>query len=386
MARRGAPLLLRAGGRARELGAPFGSFERDDGTSVPLLAGYRAAVKSTWPANWWAVDLLLRLRQRVSLPAAAVELADAIERGRTLPAPVGEIAAVGTGLRDSFPEELLETGRYDPQLGMHVLEIAPRDEEVRVAAVAYHALAADIFLAAGRHGVGPGARILDAGTGSGYLAFALAGLFAGEVIGVDLDPETYVMPAERAAFKSVLTRENCGDVRLERADVHELPYASGSFDLVCSMTAVEHFADLERAVAEMARVLRPGGLMLHGVEPWFSKRGGHGLLTLDFPWGHLRLRKEELERYLRELRPHEADSALAYYRAGFQRPPRTLEESRATFARHVEIVEWREVEARTRDVHRALATAHVLRDCRRFFPPVTRRDLLTLTYSVVGRR
>src|SRR5438874_9797539 len=98
------------------------------------------------------------------------------------------------------------------------------------------------------------------------------------------------------------------------------------------MTAVEHFRALPLVADEVKRVLRPGGLTLHGVEPWFSKRGGHGLGTLDFPWGHVRLNPADTARYLRELRPHEATDALAYLTTGFQSPSLTLDESRHVFA------------------------------------------------------
>lgn len=384
-ARRGAPLLLRIGGRVRDFGPVFGTFERDSGRLVPLVTGYRSAVKSSWPASWWAVDALLRLGRRVSLPPGAAALAAEIENGRTLPLRVADVGAMLADLRSSFPDELLLTGRHDARLGIDELEIAPRMDELEAKAAAYFAVAAEILRTAGRHGTGPGARILDAGTGSGYLAFALAGLGA-EVVGVDQEPENYVMPAERSALRAALALDSVDRVRLERADVHALPFDDASFDLVCGMTAVEHFTDLERAVAEMVRVLRPGGIVMHGVEPWFSRRGGHGLCTLDFPWGHVRLQPDEIERYVREVRPHEADDAIAYFRSGFQKPPTTLDESKAVFTRHLEVLEWREVEARASDVHRALSTASVFADCRATHPSITRRDLLTLTYTVVARR
>jgi SAM-dependent methyltransferase len=48
-------------------------------------------------------------------------------------------------------------------------------------------------------------------------------------------------------------------------DVRELPFRDGSFDAIYSMGTIEHFTDTERAVAEMARVLKPGGRAIVGV-------------------------------------------------------------------------------------------------------------------------
>jgi SAM-dependent methyltransferase len=48
-------------------------------------------------------------------------------------------------------------------------------------------------------------------------------------------------------------------------DVRDLPFRDGSFDAIYSMGTIEHFADTERAVAEMVRVLKPGGHAIVGV-------------------------------------------------------------------------------------------------------------------------
>jgi SAM-dependent methyltransferase len=52
---------------------------------------------------------------------------------------------------------------------------------------------------------------------------------------------------------------------LAGADVRQLPFGDASFDLVYSMGTIEHFADYDRAVGEMFRVLRPGGTAIIGV-------------------------------------------------------------------------------------------------------------------------
>lgn len=48
-------------------------------------------------------------------------------------------------------------------------------------------------------------------------------------------------------------------------DVRDLPFADNQFDAIYSMGTIEHFAETERAVAEMARVLKPGGRAIIGV-------------------------------------------------------------------------------------------------------------------------
>jgi SAM-dependent methyltransferase len=49
------------------------------------------------------------------------------------------------------------------------------------------------------------------------------------------------------------------------ADVRDLPFAAASFDAIYSMGTIEHFDETERAVAEIARVLKPGGRAIVGV-------------------------------------------------------------------------------------------------------------------------
>ena len=91
-------------------------------------------------------------------------------------------------------------------------------------------------------------RALDAGTGAGTLALALAPLVS-EVVGVDIVPELL----ERA-------RDGAPDnVTFVEGDVTKLSFESGTFDLACSRRTLHHIARPERAVAELARVTAPGG-------------------------------------------------------------------------------------------------------------------------------
>ena len=95
--------------------------------------------------------------------------------------------------------------------------------------------------------VGPGSRALDVATGTGDLAVALAARGA-EVVGSDFSDGML----ERARAKS-------SAVRWERANALALPYDDDSFDAATVGFGARNFSDLPRGLAEMARVVRPGG-------------------------------------------------------------------------------------------------------------------------------
>jgi ubiquinone/menaquinone biosynthesis C-methylase UbiE len=96
-------------------------------------------------------------------------------------------------------------------------------------------------------------RSLDAGTGTGALAFALSGLVR-EVVAVDVVPELLDEARKRLAEHP--------NVSLVEGDVTALPFADGEFDLAASLNTLHHVSRPELAVAELARVTRPGGTLL----------------------------------------------------------------------------------------------------------------------------
>ena len=98
-------------------------------------------------------------------------------------------------------------------------------------------------------------RALDVGTGTGHTAFAFAPAVAW-MTGVDLT-EAMLRQAER-----VRKDRGYGNVELRVADVHRMPFADGTFDLVTCRRAAHHFGDIETALGEIRRVLRPGGRLM----------------------------------------------------------------------------------------------------------------------------
>ncbi|PLL13652.1 3-demethylubiquinone-9 3-O-methyltransferase [Tabrizicola sp. TH137] len=99
-----------------------------------------------------------------------------------------------------------------------------------------------------------GKAVLDLGCAGGFMAEAMARRGA-EVTGID--------PAEGAiaAARAHAASEGLA-IRYDTGVGEALPYADASFDTVVCVDVLEHVADLPKVLAEVARVLKPGGLFL----------------------------------------------------------------------------------------------------------------------------
>lgn len=102
----------------------------------------------------------------------------------------------------------------------------------------------------------PGMDLLDCGCGEGTITVDLAEFVApGQVVGVDLAPGAI----ERA--RKLATDRGVGNVRFEVGSVYDLPFSDASFDAVFSHALFEHLTDKPKALREIWRVLKPGGLV-----------------------------------------------------------------------------------------------------------------------------
>ena len=120
--------------------------------------------------------------------------------------------------------------------------------------VGYHRLLDDLEMQVLQPFVA-GARVLEVGCGTGLILGRLA-RDAAEAWGVDLSPGM-LRAARQRGLNVVL------------GSATQLPFADASFDLVCSFKVLAHVPDIRAALAEVARVTRPGGQMvLEFYNPW----------------------------------------------------------------------------------------------------------------------
>ena len=96
-------------------------------------------------------------------------------------------------------------------------------------------------------GVGPGTNLLDLACGAGG-ALVIAREMGADVAGLDA-----------ARTLVAVARERLQGARIEIGDMEELPFADRTFDIVTGFNAFQFAGDVERALAEAKRVLKPGG-------------------------------------------------------------------------------------------------------------------------------
>jgi ubiquinone/menaquinone biosynthesis C-methylase UbiE len=100
----------------------------------------------------------------------------------------------------------------------------------------------------------PGMRVVDLASGTGEPGISLAARVApqGSVTAVDQSSDLLAIAAERARNKKL------SNFTTQQADAHQLPLADRTFDLATCRFGVMFFSDVERALTELRRVLKPG--------------------------------------------------------------------------------------------------------------------------------
>ncbi len=100
-----------------------------------------------------------------------------------------------------------------------------------------------------------GMKVLDLASGTGEPAISLAALVGpqGEVTALDLSRDLLAIAEERAQQRRLKNFRTC------EADAHDLPFPDNAFDLVTCRFGIMFFADCEKALSEVFRLLKSGG-------------------------------------------------------------------------------------------------------------------------------
>lgn len=149
------------------------------------------------------------------------------------------------------------------------------------------------------------------GLGTDLMQFALAGA---RVHGVDLTPRHHELASQRFALAGITS-----DLRL--GDAEALPWPDATFDVVYSFGVIHHTPATERCIAEMRRVLRPGGLAIVAVYHRWSVAMA-GLVAREA--SHGRLFREPWRRTLSRIETRENSEACPLVKLYSRRQVRTL--------------------------------------------------------------
>lgn len=144
-----------------------------------------------------------------------------------------------------------------------------------------------------RLGLAPGVRVLDLGCGEGRHLHAFRGFAGVNAVGLDRDTPSLI----KARSGLDLVPDGGGLAGVIEGDAYRLPFDDASFEVVVCSEVLEHLHDYPAALAEMDRVLAPGGRLAVTVPRAWPERlcwvlapgpGGYA----DQPGGHVRIFQE----------------------------------------------------------------------------------------------
>jgi ubiquinone/menaquinone biosynthesis C-methylase UbiE len=111
-----------------------------------------------------------------------------------------------------------------------------------------------------------GMDLLDCGCGPGTITVDMAEMVSpGNVVGIDIEASQFQVGRTHALERGI------SNIRFELGNAYEIPFSDGSFDAVFAHAVLYHLSDPSKALKEIYRVLRPGGIV--GVRD--TDRGGH---------------------------------------------------------------------------------------------------------------
>jgi len=141
-----------------------------------------------------------------------------------------------------------------------------------------------------------GMHVLDIGCGlGGKLPLYINEGKADALTAIDIDLMSTQITKQHLASLGMFKSGN-GIVSLASADAAALPFGENCFDAIVSINVFEHIVQIESALLECFRVLKPNGLALIHLPPYYSPWGPHLESWIHFPWPHLLFSEKTLMR------------------------------------------------------------------------------------------
>lgn len=361
-----------------DYGVPEREFVAADGRRIPVFENYRYSAKVGW-TYFASLNTLAALEKAGCLDADESTYLRMAMGKRTIAVSPNEAIEVAKKAAERNAGLFLPGSAGNDGLS----KLRPGEPRLRETTAMHRRRHASMFQqlsAAGIFSIPRGASILEIGFISGghsifafeqlgFRAFGIDNCYGGLVGEMSVHGYNKTLLDSRAELVS-------GDI------TRSTPFPSESMDVVFSASVLEHVQDLEAAFAEMYRLVKPGGAIIHNYSPYFCHDGGHALGIGDSPWAHVRMKKDEYLRYLAELRPHEFDTVREWFAHALHDDMPQWKVQRLVAAAGFRIGLWMAKPSPKRWLRDL--TPEITRDCFSAMPEIGIEDLVSRSVSFVG--
>lgn len=278
----------------------------------PVYDNYRWSVKRGWTTYRSLVGLSALAHANV-LAQHELDFFRSSVGPRTLERSLDEIDAFAMPILDRNQDLFVPGARIHlPRSVLHHI-----DERVELSR-RHHLFGFDLARRLGLEVPKPRGRVLEIGFNEGYSPISLARL-GFEVHAID---NSYGLDTSAPGEIAFVAKHANAAINTAYADITKrTPYPDAYFDYVFSASVLEHVIEIDDALREIKRILRPGGLAIHSFGSYHCCDGAHAIAIPDQPWGHSRMTAHEYEDYIRQWRPYEAEASIAWLRTALARRP-----------------------------------------------------------------
>jgi len=364
----------------RDIGKVCGYFVNAEGTEMPVYENYRYSIKPAWE-YFSGLSSLHSLIKRDLASFVEKEFFHEAKGTRTLTKSLPEIEAVAKkavsrNKKLFFPESLEPV--FQPQL-------IPSQHEI-LHKISHHKKAHQVLFSKLKSfrvdaKINLPSKLLEIGYISGGFS-----IFAFEKLGFDaygID-NFYGNETRKSPLPEYIKKETGSSVTFIYGDItRRTDFNDNELDVIYSASVLEHIHNLEEAFKEMHRILKPGGIIIHGYNPFFCPNGGHALGITDCPWGHVRMRWTDYLRYIEKLRPYEADIAKDWVKSSLNGV------SICRMQNHIahqgfQILFWQQHAAPVK--HQEDLTPNIMAECFKKHPDIGLADLITSSVTFVAQK